>query len=104
MTQRPADGTVETGQRADLVDTVFEDLLFGSGQFTPAEVFAIREAGMRPGLHAVPGGRDEGRVSRSGVAGVEATGDVRRGDERHELGIERAAFAEVAIEIDFHKV
>src|SRR5262249_44364091 len=35
--------------------------------------------------------------------GVAAAGDVGRGDQRHQLGVVRAALAEVAVEIDVHR-
>ena len=57
---------------------------------------------MRPDLYAVPRRQAQRGVSGGRVAGVEAARDVDRRDQRHQLGIVRAALAEIAIEIDFH--
>jgi hypothetical protein len=35
---------------------------------------------------------------------MEAAGDIRRGDQRHQFLIVRTALAQVAIEIDLHKL
>jgi hypothetical protein len=53
-------------------------------------------------LDTVTRGFAECRISRRRVACVEAASDVSRGDQRHQLGVEWIAFAEVAIEVDFH--
>src|SRR5437868_8477359 len=57
---------------------------------------------MRPDLHTVLRRQDERGESRGRVAGVEAARHVRRRDERRQLGVERTALAEVAIEVDLH--
>ena len=41
-------------------------------------------------------------MSRGRIAGVETAGDVGRRDQRHQLGVERTTFAEIAVEIKLH--
>ena len=97
-----AGGAGQAGQRPDLIDAVLVDLLFGLVQFAAAEVFAVGEAGVGAGVDAVTDGGAQGGQCVGRAAGVEAAGDVGRRDERHQLGVERAAFAEVAVEVDVH--
>src|ERR1700736_3807261 len=103
MTQRLADRPSKACQGADLIGTVFEDLLLGPGELAAAEVLAVRESWMSTGLHVLPRGGFQGRKSRGGVASVETAGDIRRGDQRHQVVIAGAALAQVAVQIDFHK-
>src|SRR5262249_48320710 len=46
--------------------------------------------------------QDDGSESRRRVAGVEAARHVGRGDQRHQLGVERTALAEVAVKVNLH--
>src|SRR5438552_1465908 len=103
MEQRLAERPSKACQGANLISAVFENLLLGPGELAAAEVFAVRESRVSSGLHVMPRGGFQGRKSRGGVAGVEATSDIRRSDERHQIGIVGTAFAQVAVEIDFHK-
>src|SRR5262245_385890 len=59
---------------------------------------------MSADLDAVPRRQDQGGVCRGCIAGVEATSNVRRRDKRHQFGVVWTAFAEIAIEVDFHVV
>src|SRR5258708_7334022 len=44
----------------------------------------------------------EGYSGGSSVSGVETARDVGRGDERHQLRVQAAAFTQIAVEIDLH--
>ncbi len=101
--ERYANCTSQTPQRADLIDALLEDLRLGACQFTTTEMLAVGKSRMRADLHAMLCRQAQRGVSRRWVAGMEAAGDVGRRDERHQLGIVRAAFTEITIEIDLHK-
>jgi hypothetical protein len=103
MAQRLADRPSKACQGTNLISAVFEDLLLGPGDLAAAEVLAVGESWMSAGLHVLPRGGFQGRKSRNGVASVETAGDIRRGDERHQVVIVGAALAKVAVQIDFHK-
>jgi hypothetical protein len=59
---------------------------------------------MGAGLDSMPGSSLERGKGGCCVSGMEAAGDIRRGDQRHQFLIVRTALAQVAIEIDLHKL
>ena len=88
------------GERRQLVRDAACDGVGRIAGFAPAEVFAIGVAGMRAGSDAMRGTQSQRRADRVRVAGMRAAGDVGGRDQRHELGVVAAAFAEVAVEVD----
>ena len=67
MRQRPADRLSQASQCTDLINAIFKDFLLGSRQLTPAEAFAVGEAGMRARLvDTVPCGRGQRGVAVAG--------------------------------------
>src|SRR5439155_12867110 len=77
-------------------------LLFGLNEFAPAEMLPVRKAGMSSGADATTCRRSQSLKSRCRVPGMKPAGDIGRGNERHELFIQATAFAQIAVQINFH--
>jgi len=95
-------GFRQASQGTDLINAVFEDLLLGLSEFAPAEMLAIREAGMGADPHLIVRRRLNRSPSRGRIACVKAAGNISRGDERHELFIHAAPFPQITVQVDFH--
>ena len=93
------------GRRADLVGDEALDLAGRIGQHAATEAPEVGEAGVGAHRHAARLGEAEGLGHDFGVAGVQAAGDVGRGDHAEQGGVVADAigaetFAEIGIEID----
>src|SRR5437867_65426 len=104
MVNRCADGPSEAGQRAYLVETIFENLLPCACQLLAPKVSSVGEARMSADVDAELRRGHESCMGRLRAACVKPAGNVRGSDKRHKLGIVRATLAEIAIKIDFHLI
>ena len=64
------------------------------------EVLAIRERRVRADGDTVLPGKRNGLAHRVRIARVKSAGNVRRRDQRHQLGVLAAALTDVGVEID----
>ena len=76
------------------------DLLARESKRTSTKVLAIGITRMCAGTDAMRGAEPERCAHAGDVTGMRAAGNVGRTDERHDIGIVCAAFAEVAVEVD----
>ena len=84
-------------QRADLVEHLSVDRLRREIHRRAAKVFPIGEAGMCANRHAVFDGITHALQHGLRIARVKATGDVDRGDQRHQRRIGAAALSQIGV-------
>jgi hypothetical protein len=91
----------ESVERGDLIEDEVFDGVGGHLRRCPAEVRAVRVAGMRPHPHAV-GEREGNRgVHGGGVPGVQAAGHVGGGHVGKQHRVVHA-LADVGVQVDAH--
>src|SRR5713101_8130064 len=92
-------------ERARLVDHQVVHLLRADFHRAPAEAGEVGQRRMRADRYTVLDGETYGGADRRRIAGVEAAGDVRRADERHDGGVGAhlpgaVALSHVAVQVD----
>jgi hypothetical protein len=102
VVKRDSRSPSQSGKSTDLINTVFEYLLLGLGQLSPAEMFPIREAGMSADPYLVACRRLNRSECNGRITRMESAGHIGRGDKRHQLLIQAATFPQIAIQVDFH--
>eukprot|EP01022_Parablepharisma_sp_SALTPOND_P017904 TRINITY_DN290_c0_g1_i2.p1 TRINITY_DN290_c0_g1~~TRINITY_DN290_c0_g1_i2.p1 ORF type:complete len:993 (+),score=397.05 TRINITY_DN290_c0_g1_i2:12684-15662(+) len=101
-------GACQAFQRAQLVHHVAGQLDGVGLDHAATEAQHVGEADMGADIDAACGGQADGAVHDHRIAGVEAAGDVGRGDDVHERFIVAhlvvaESFADIGIEVDLHR-
>ena len=105
VVQLAAGRAQERLERARLVADVGGGVVRADRHDAAAEAEQVRQARMRADRDAVTHGEGDRALHRQRIAAVEAAGDVRRGDERHDLLVVAQrpvaeALAEVAVDVE----
>src|SRR5262245_25418822 len=103
MGERDFDGAGQSDQCADLINAILKDLFLAAFEFAAAKVLAVGEAGMGPGTDTVFPGEKQRGPSFGRPAGMKSARHVGRGNERHQLGVRSAAFAQNAIQVEVER-
>ena len=101
-------GLEESPQRADLVDQNIGQLGAGNSHLAPPEALEVGEGRMRADLDLVLLGEAHGLVHHHRVRGMEAAGDIRDRDVRHDAVVvahfvEAEALAHIAVDRHCHR-
>ena len=100
--QPAAFGAGDSGERADLIERLGVNRFWRQLHRRAPEIFTIREARMRAHRHAVRQRQPHALAHGLRIARMEAAGDVGGANQRHQLRVVAAAFAEIGVEINLH--
>ena len=92
-------------ERSNLIENEVDDLLLRQPYRTPAEPLEVRVTRMRPNADSMTDRKLHRSAHDFGIAGMTATRDIRRADERHERGViphlvRSERLADISIEVE----